>query len=519
VRILLNSVVISMSLIVTSCGRDNSEGVEQVSASVDSFVETSGGQFSGDPTWQRARLEAAARASVPYRTQSAQNVILFIADGMSIPTITASRIYEGQAQGGSGVEHVLSFETFPHLALVRTYNTDAQVSDSASTATALVTGIKTRTGAINVAPDQALEVCGGNPSVPLSLAELAEMRGMASGVISTARLTHATPATMYSHSLSRNWETDKYLPDWAGSAGCEDIASQLVSFDAGDGMDVILGGGRQSFLPTEVGGERSDQRDLIAEWQGLGRDGIAVSNAAELRALDPSERAPVFGLFTDSHMAYEADRDDSVEPSLAEMTSFAIRHLSQSEEGYVLMVEAGRVDHAHHGTNAYRALTDTQAFSDAISAALDLVDLDETLILVTADHGHTMTMSGYPARDNPILGLVRRVDPTQPGSEPQLTLADDGNPYTTLGYQNGRHPRHQDGEALSDDVVADSEFMQESAVPVMSETHSGADVALFATGPRSHLFGGSLEQNSVFHLISYALEWDEESQALGEETE
>ena len=516
---ILGLVVISTALIVSSCERDNHESADQTSDSPGSVVSTSGHDLSGDATWQRARLDVAARLSVPHRPQSARNVILFIADGLSIPTITASRIYDGQSQGVSGVENVLSFETFPHLALVRTYSTDAQVPDSASTATALVTGIKTRTGAINVAPDQGLEVCGDNSSVPMSLAELAEMRGMASGVISTARMTHATPATMYSHSLSRNWETDADLPDWAHSAGCEDIASQLVSFDAGDGMDVILGGGRRSFLPSETGGHRSDQRDLFAEWQDQGRDGVAVSNAAEFRALDPSEPAPVFGLFSDSHMAYEADRDDSEEPSLAEMTSFAIRHLSQSEEGYVLMVEAGRVDHAHHGTNAYRALTDTQAFSDAISAALDLVDLDETLILVTADHGHTMTMSGYPARDNPILGLVRRVDPAQPGSEPQLTLANDGNPYTTLGYQNGRHSRQQDGEALSDDVVADSEFMQESAVPVMSETHSGADVALFAAGPRSHLFGGSLEQNSVFHLISYALEWDEESQALGEETE
>lgn len=518
-RNLLSFGVIATSLIISSCGRDNSENIEHVLDAPEPVVGNIENAFSSDETWQRARMDVASRIAIPHRPQSARNVILFIADGMSIPTITASRIYEGQAQGGSGVENVLSFEAFPHLALVRTYNTDAQVSDSASTATALVTGIKTRTGAINVAPEQALEVCEENASVPSHLAEIAEQRGMDTGVISTARMTHATPATMFSHSLSRNWETDADLPDWAQSAGCEDIASQLISFDAGDGMDVILGGGRRSFLPADAGGRRSDQRDLMAEWRDLGRDGITVSDAEGLRALDPSDPAPVFGLFTDSHMAYEADRDDGEEPSLAEMTSFAISRLSQSEEGYVLMVEAGRVDHAHHGTNAYRALTDTQAFSDAISAAVDQVDLEETLIVVTADHGHTMTMSGYPARDNPILGLVRRVDPVQPGSDPQLTLANDGNPYTTLGYQNGRHLRLGDGEALTDEGVVDPDYMQESAVPVMSETHSGADVALFATGPRSYLFGGSLEQNSVFHLISYALEWDEESQDSGEETE
>jgi alkaline phosphatase len=459
-----------------------------------------------DRTWQRAQSDLSARLNIEHRPQRARNVIVFIADGMSIPTIAAARIFDGQQSNRSGVENSLSFERFPHVALIKTYNTDAQVSDSASTATAIVTGIKTRTGAISVAPAQDTEVCSNPLSAPATLAEIAESRGMTTGIVSTARVTHATPATMYAHSLSRNWEADDDLPDFARAAGCEDIASQLISFGAGDGVDLVLGGGLREFVPAEAGGVREDGRDLLAEWRGLGRSGMTVTDAASFRSLNPSGEAPVLGLFTSSHMSFEADRDDALEPSLAEMTAFAIDRLSQSATGYVLMVEAGRVDHAHHGTNAHRAMRDMQAYSEAITTALEHVDLDETLIIVTADHSHVMTFSGYPARDNPILGLVRRVDPSQPGTEPSLTLADDGRPYTTLNYQTGRNIRTAESESLTDEQVLDPDYLQQTAIP-RSETHAGDDVALYATGPRAHLFGGSLEQNSIFHLIEYAMDW------------
>jgi alkaline phosphatase len=461
---------------------------------------------SADRTWQRGQSDLQARLNIVHRSQRARNVIVFIADGMSIPTIAAARIFDGQSNDTSGVENVLSFEQFPHVALIKTYNTDSQVADSASTATAIVTGIKTRTGAISVGPTQDMSVCSNPMSAPDTLAEIAETRGMATGIVSTARITHATPATMYAHSLSRGWEADDDLPGFASAAGCEDIASQLISFGAGDGIDLVLGGGLREFIPAAAGGVREDGRDLLAEWRGLGRSGVTVTNATDFRSLNPVNGGQVLGLFTSSHMSFETDRDDTLEPSLAEMTAFAIERLSQSSSGYVLMVEAGRVDHAHHDTNAHRALTDMQAYSEAIAMALEHVDLDETLILVTADHGHVMTFSGYPARDNPILGLVRRIDPSLPGSEPRLTLADDGRPYTTLNYQIGENVRTADSDSLTDAQVLDPDYLQQTAIPD-NETHSGDDVALYATGPRAHLFGGSLEQNSIFHLIDYALDW------------
>ena len=118
------------------------------------------------------------------------------------------------------------------------------------------------------------------------------------------------------------------------------------------------------------------------------------------------------------------------------MTALAVKQLSAKEEGYFLLVEAGRIDHAHHFSNAFRALGDTVALSEAVQWTVDNVDLSETLILVTADHSHTMTISGYPRRGNPILGTVEM----EPG-KPMLDAT--GKPYTTLSYANGPGYRKQ----------------------------------------------------------------------------
>ena len=161
---------------------------------------------------------------------------------------------------------------------------------------------------------------------------------------------------------------------------------------------------------------------------------IYVTDTSSLNAAPKGQT--ILGLFKSSHMSYEADRDKTKEPSLAEMTSFAIDGLTARDKGYVLMVEAGRVDHAHHATNAYRAMTDMQALNEAVKVA-KAKSGDDTLILVTADHSHVFTMAGYPARGNPILGLVRYPDPEGGGFAKEYAKAEDGKPYTTLGYQNG----------------------------------------------------------------------------------
>ena len=354
---------------------------------------------------------------------------------------------------------------FPNVALIKTYNSNAQVPDSAGTATAWSTGIKTKQGVLGVGPETLRGDCASAQDNRLTtLFELAETVGMATGTVSTARITHATPAANYAHSADRNWEDDASLSESAQAFNaalevlserygidtsgvvCKDIAAQLIEFPYGDGLEVAMGGGRRHFLPEtatdpedeEGTGRRTDGRDLTEEWVN-GREGATyVWNQEQFDALDPAATGPVLGLFNSSHMEYEADRAEDVggEPSLSQMVSTAIDILAQNETGYILQVESGRVDHASHGTNAFRTLTDNIEFANAVQAALDKVDIENTLIIVTADHAHTMDIAGYPQRGNPILGLVKGLDEQGLPVE-ELTLAADEKPYTTLGYLNG----------------------------------------------------------------------------------
>jgi alkaline phosphatase len=150
-------------------------------------------------------------------------------------------------------------------------------------------------------------------------------------------------------------------------------------------------------------------------------------------------------------MQYEFDRakDAGGEPSLSEMTVKAIDVLSSNKKGYFLMVEAGRIDHSHHAGNAYRALTDSIELSNAVRSALSKINLQETLVIVTADHSHTFTMAGYPARGNNIMGLVREVDPN--GLAEEKPQGDKNNlPYTTLGYANGAGGRNKPRQPLTE---------------------------------------------------------------------
>ena len=275
-----------------------------------------------------------------------------------------------------------------------------------------------------------------------------------------------------------------------------------------------MGGGRRHFIPEDAQdpededdtGNRTDGRNLTEEW-AQGREGATyVWNQEDFDAIDPASTGPVLGLFNQSHMEYEADRaeDAGGEPSLSEMVSKSIDILSQNDQGYILQVESGRVDHASHATNAFRTLTDNIEFGNAVQTALDKVDLENTLIIVTADHAHTMDIAGYPARGNPILGLVKGLD-DQGLPTGEYDLAADGKPYATIGYYNGPGAIIGDRPDLTDVDTQAKEFFQQAVIPLSSETHDGTDIAAYAIGPRSHLVRGTVEQNYLFHVLNYAL--------------
>jgi alkaline phosphatase len=439
-----------------------------------------------------------------------RNVVLFIGDGMGISTITAARIYAGQKLGKDGESHELSFEQFPNVALIKTYNTDLQVPDSAGTMSAIMTGSKTRAGVLSVGREPARGDCEGARGAPMrTLLEEAEAAGFRSGLISTTRITHATPAATYAHSADRDWEDDKAMPADAAAAGCVDIARQLVEFAPGDGPELVLGGGRANFVPegavdpeyNKPMGRRQDGQNLIDRWRQGGADRRYVWNRAQWQETMASAvpgRSQVLGLFEPSHLQWEADRDATLEPSLAEMTGAAIDFLAAGNDtGYFLLVEGGRIDHAHHYGNAYRAMEDTVAFDQAVAATLNRVDLANTLVLVTADHSHTLTIAGYPRRGNPILGKV-----TLPDGSYQLDAND--RPYTTLSYANGPGATDQPVDLTDVDTTA-LDYRQNAAIPMPAETHAGEDVAAYAAGPAAEQLRGVMEQNEIYQVLRAAL--------------
>ncbi len=476
---------------------------------------------------------AAAAAARGAGRASARNLILFVGDGMGPTTVAAARILDGQRRGATGEENLLSFETFPHTGYSKTYNTDLQTPDSAGTMSAMMSGVKTRAGVIGLDGRARYGDCASAQGAELpSLLQLAEAAGLATGVVTTTRVTHATPAATYAHTPHRDWEADALVPA-ADRAACADIARQLVEFDHGDGIEVVMGGGRQMFLPTtatdpeypDTRGLREDGRDLVAEWQARHPEGRYIWNRAGFEAIDFAAADMVFALFQPGHMQYAHDRpgDAAGEPSLADMVSAAIARLKRSEQGFLLVVEAGRIDHAHHANNAYRALTDTIALSEAVAAARAATSSDDTLILVTADHSHVLSFAGYSHRGNPILGKV--TDRT--GSDDVSVKRDlTGRVFTTLGYLNGpgyaaasdlqpEGPKRQPHEPsrfeardarpdLEHVDTTDPDFLQPSLWALKSETHGGEDVGVYAIGPGAEAVRGVMEQNVIFHLLLQA---------------
>jgi alkaline phosphatase len=277
-------------------------------------------------------------------------------------------------------------------------------------------------------------------------------------------------------------------------------------------------------LPTTIAdpehpdrmGRRRDGRNLIEEWRAAQPGSRFVWNREALLQVDVRDTRHLLGLFEPGHLNYEVDRarDRGGEPSLAEMTGKAIELLKRERKGFFLMVEGGRIDHGHHAGNAYRALTETISLSEAVRLAAQVTDEKDTLILVTADHSHTLVMSGYTSRGNPILGLVRPVGATEPAKDV------DGRPYATLSYANGfgfamrdlgddtsprtvSPGRNQD---LSSVDTASPDFHQEALVGLRGgESHAGEDVALYARGPGSELVRGAMNQNEIYHIMRRAL--------------
>ncbi|XP_017107436.2 alkaline phosphatase, tissue-nonspecific isozyme [Drosophila bipectinata] len=424
--------------------------------------------------WRRQaqeQLKERLARTRDYTTDSrrAKNVVILLGDGLSVTTMTAGRILKGQRQGRRGEDSRLAVEQFPFAGLCKTYCVDEQTPDSACTATAYLGGVKTLSGAVG-------QSASGEPVESLLL--WAQKAGKATGVVTTTRVTDASPAGSYAHVPKRVEELE--------------IARQLVEEEPGRNFEVILGGGLGKFRA-----ERRDGKDLLALWREENPDGCFARNMAELRNCSNSA-GKVMGIFSDNHMPYHlaSHRD---QPRLKDMSAAAIKKLAEKaqetgeDHGYVVFIEGGRIDHGHHETRVGYALDEMLEFDAAVETVLKMIDPKETLVVVTADHSHALSMAGYSRRGTSILGM----------DEQQRDL--DGVPYSTLNYAIGKwQSLDKDGKRESPSKTLGPTSYTPSYIRGRKGVHSGEDVAVFAIGPQAHLFGGVMEQNLLPHLMGYA---------------
>jgi alkaline phosphatase len=267
------------------------------------------------------------------------NIILMIGDGMGFEHLKLASWVEFGQNGEFPIDE-LAFKKN-----VTTYNRDNEITDSAAAATAIATGHKTRNGYLSVLP---------NSRSVKTILEMSRAMGKATGLISKTEITQATPAAFMTHVSSRDDTVT--------------IANQIVE---DSGVDVLMGGGFTHFSTSQIEEMESNGYSI-------------VRNKTELQNINTGK---IFGLFADVYLPYEINRDYNITPSLAEMTEKAIEILSQSTEGFFLMVEGGMIDHAAHSSNKVRLTLETIDFYHAFEVALSFISNNEnSLLIVTADH-------------------------------------------------------------------------------------------------------------------------------------
>jgi alkaline phosphatase len=420
-------------------------------------------------------LTSLASFQVRAESETPKNVILMIGDGMGTAHITLTRILSGE----------LNMDQFSAGGLATTYSNNNLITDSAAAGTALATGHKTNNGVISQSPDHRdLK----------TVLEIAKENGMGTGIITTSRITDATPACFYAHTENRDEE--------------DAIAEQLVNA----GVDVILGGGQSHFLQSGTeGSKREDSLDLVNEFKNIGYE--IVSNKSEMLK---ASQSPVVGLFTPAEMSFELDRR-AEEPSIAEMTKKAIQLLNGKREGFFLMIEGGRIDHEAHANDAAGVVAEVKAFDDAIGTALNFAREDgKTLVIVTADHSTGGLTLGRGTKQWYDPELLRSADIS---FEKFASLLMEGKDIKeSLAEHYGIADLTEEEVKKIDDVVKTKKLYDIEAVigGVISKRtnivftttqHEGSAVPLLTYGPGA--FGGFMDNTEVGETVNELLAGEE----------
>ncbi|WP_404450289.1 alkaline phosphatase [Sutcliffiella horikoshii] len=395
-----------------------------------------------------------------------KNVIYMIPDGYNAGYATNYRWFKGEES---------SFDA--HVkGLIKTHSADTEVTDSAAAGTAMATGVKTNNGMVGVTPD-GKEVD--------SILDAAEASKKSTGLVATSTITHATPAVFGASVASRSDESS--------------IAPQY--FD--NGVDVILGGGRDYFLSKENGGKQPES-DLIEEAKKSG-----YQYASNKEELNNAKGDKLLGLFADDAMSPEMHRDETDEPSLADMTNTAINTLSKNNQGFFLMVEGSQIDWAGHAHDPAWAMTDTEAFDKAVEAALEFAEKDgNTLVVVAGDHETGGMSVGANGEYDLKMDVIKQVTATGDKMASELDQ-DKGNvkevvkKYTSLELTQDEIEKIKKAK---EPAIAINEVVSDRALIGWTSTaHTGTDLPLYAYGPQSDKFSGLLDNTDLPKLMAEAM--------------
>jgi len=305
----------------------------------------------------------------------AKNIILMIGDGMGPVHLHTAWLYSNRVLGKD--LRMIEVMKAGRTGYMVNDTADTTVTESAAAATQIACGVRVPARALGMGTD------GKTPCK--TVLEIAKDHGMATGLVTTSGITDATPGAFAAHVPHRSDEAS--------------VAAQQLQL----GVDVLLGGRKQFFLPEAAGGKRKDGRDLLEEARKAGYS--VVGSASELTQAAGSK---LLGLFNMGNMVYEIDRAKTAEPSLAEMTAKTLEVLAKNPKGFFAMIEGGRIDHAAHRNDAAGTIRDVLAFDEAVSVAVDFQRKNpDTLIIVTADHetggmaiiGHSKESKEYTGID------------------------------------------------------------------------------------------------------------------------
>jgi len=461
--------------------------------------------------------------------KKAKNVVLMIGDGMSANIRTAARVVS-KGIGEGKFKGWLEMEKMDYLGFVTTSGMDSIVTDSANSASAYATGHKTAVNAEGVYPDNTEDPLD-DPRVENIVELVKRTKKMSTGIVTTADVTDATPAAMATHTRKRSTS--------------EQIVNMFL--EAGSRPDVLMGGGLEWFLPEKDGGKRKDGANKIDEFKKLGYK--YVTNATELQSTGNADK--VLGLFKKGNMNVYYDREytkpvnpaivgaETNQPTLLEMTSQALSSLGRNKNGFFLMVEAASIDKMAHPMDFERLIWDTIEFDQTVGLVKKYAAAHpDTLVIVTADHGHSMTLNGTydtKAAEGKTGEELRELVGTYADSKfPTYVDANkDGFPDNPdsqwkLAVGWGNHPDYNEdflanpvpvNPTIQDPDVKDKAWYianpekDPNGIHLVGniphdesvEVHTFDDVPVNASGPGAQLFAGYLDNTQVFRNIVTAL--------------